>query len=432
MNGLTPFRLALSVASIAALISCGGSGSVTTTGGGQGPSLTLPMESERPEPETSLAQAEAGEPVSRVTDFLLDFATRSTRLGRFATSPVVRIVEGTGERERALTIYAVALINRVLPYDQHLTFGPDAPPGVAGQWRESLPGVPDGEIFVEFTPGKTNAADPNSGAVAHLSSESEYNTDRERWEYKEIRAAGVEVVREYFRDWNDRVAMRVLLHEFGHVLGLEGHPDRERFSPTVMNSIDLEIDGALPSIDTAALQALYTRLGEVTFPEDLSAASLGPWARDTLHITGALGDVAFGVSHRNGISVPWTEGIEPSSALADNDRLSGTVTWTGSLLGFTSEEQGVTGEAAISVNLATLTGRADFIGLEQWPEADQETGNQWNTGSLGYTIAVGENYLRSTGGDDGIVHGAFYGRGHEGVAGSVERPDLTAAFGAVR
>ena len=45
------------------------------------------------------------------------------------------------------------------------------------------------------------------------------------------------------------------------------------------------------------------------------------------------------------------------------------------------------------------------------------------------TATTGET---SSGGDTGTVNGQFYGTGHEGVAGSVERDDLIAAFGAER
>ena len=53
-------------------------------------------------------------------------------------------------------------------------------------------------------------------------------------------------------------------------------------------------------------------------------------------------------------------------------------------------------------------------------------------GALSYSITVGGNYLRSTGGNDGTVNGRFYGTSHQGLAGVVERDDLTAAFGARR
>ena len=51
-------------------------------------------------------------------------------LARFATPPTVRLATGMDERERTLSIYAIALINRALPYDQHILLGADAPAGV--------------------------------------------------------------------------------------------------------------------------------------------------------------------------------------------------------------------------------------------------------------------------------------------------------------
>ncbi|MCY4394745.1 MAG: hypothetical protein OXC10_06385 [Rhodospirillaceae bacterium] len=97
------------------------------------------------------------------------------------------------------------------------------------------------------------------------------------------------------------------------------------------------------------------------------------------------------------------------------------------------------GGAQVSVNVGTLAGRADFTDLRSWAPEDAAgaldgttPGVQWNTGSLGYTISVSGNFIHSTGGDAGIVAGQFYGRSHQGVAGSLERSDLTAAFGAKR
>lgn len=425
-SGLMP----LLVAGIVTLAGCGGGGggSVTTGGSGQGPVVTMPP----PEPfdtvETSWRRSHDGEPASRVADYLQTHATRNQGSGllRFASPPVVRVAEGASDRERAIAIHAVALINRALPYDRHLTFGPDAPAGVAGQWREGLPHVPDGQIFVEFTPGQTNAYPGYSAAVAHLS----------RDKFEGVRAAGTEMESAYYRVRPDHHAVDVLIHELLHTLGLEEHPDIDRFSPSIMNDTSIRLDGSLPSIDAAGLQALYTRLGAATEPEDLSASSLGAWSRETIHLSGELDDIAFGVRHSNGASMPWTSGSEPSTALEDNSRLSGTATWNGGLLGFTPTLQTVGGNAELSINLGTMDGRADFTELQFWAAGATPgalgTGSRWNTGSLGYTITVGGNYLRSTEGDDGTVNGQFYGTGHEGVAGSVERGDLTAAFGATR
>ena len=56
----------------------------------------------------------------------------------------------------------------------------------------------------------------------------------------------------------------------------------------------------------------------------------------------------------------------------------------------------------------------------------------WGDGDLAYRISVRGNTFRETGGDAGRVTGIFTGRSHEGAAGTLERSDLTAAFGATR
>ena len=180
------------------------------------------------------------------------------------------------------------------------------------------------------------------------------------------------------------------------------------------------------SADAAGILALYMRLGTDTEPEHLSITRLGAWEGETTDLTRSLSQVSFGVRHANEVTMPWTTGVEPAQALADNSRLPGTATRNGDLIGFPPTLDGVQGDAEISVNLGTMNGRADFTGLEN------EDGSTWGDRDLGYAITVGTNYLRSTGGDTGTVNGQFYGPNHEGVGGSVERVDLTAAFGARR
>ena len=390
-----------------------------------------------------------GEPTSRVAEYLGVHAsggpwqagpgyswTHSPGLVRFASPPTVRVADGASDRERAITAYAVALINRALPYEQHLTIGADAPAGVAGQWEQGLPNIPDGQLFVEFVRASPQGGRPGSEALAHQDVETEYDVHQGRWEKKRLRASSVEMDSEFFRGRPDHQAVSVLVHEMLHSLGLQGHVDAPAFEDSNMYDAWFRLDGALPAIDAAALQALYTRLGEETEPEDLSPLSLGAWSRETMHLSGEPDDVAFGVRHSNGVSTPWTSGAEPSTTLKDNDRLSGTATWNGGLVGFTPALEAVGGNAELSVNLGTMDGRADFTELQSWAvgtiPGSLGTGSQWNSGSLGYMITVAGNYLRSTGGDDGTVNGQFYGAGHEGVAGSLERDDLTAAFGATR
>ena len=80
-----------------------------------------------------------------------------------------------------------------------------------------------------------------------------------------------------------------------------------------------------------------------------------------------------------------------------------------------------------------MTGRADFTRLETWdgePGAPG-TGAVWNAGRLGYTIAVAGNAFSQTGGDAGTLRGVFFGERHIGMGGTLERQDLTAAFGGI-
>ena len=147
---------------------------------------------------------------------------------------------------------------------------------------------------------------------------------------------------------------------------------------------------------------------------------------------GAGVHAAFGVALRNGYAEPWAYGLSPDSDLVDNSALSGTARWTGTLLGMTPLAASVAGDASIDVDLATLDGTVGFTSLEQWNGAPGEagTGATWLDGDLAYTIAVTGNAFRETGGDAGMLTGIFTGPGHEGAAGTLERADLTAAFGA--
>ena len=113
--------------------------------------------------------------------------------------------------------------------------------------------------------------------------------------------------------------------------------------------------------------------------------------------------------------------------------MTGTATWEGLLLGFTPELATVAGDAEVGVNLEDLTGTADFTDLESWAAdtvpGEAGTGVTWGDGDLAYSIAVTGNTFRQTGGDDGFLTGAFFGESHEGMGGTLEREDLTAAVG---
>ena len=65
-------------------------------------------------------------------------------------------------------------------------------------------------------------------------------------------------------------------------------------------------------------------------------------------------------------------------------------------------------------------------------EAAALSGATWRDGRLTYGIAVRGNTFVQTGGDAGLVTGAFFGPSHEGMGGVLVRDDLSAAFGGKR
>ncbi len=262
-------------------------------GGGGGTDPKTPSESQGPVTPDSVAvsfrMGSEGEAAVRVVDYLRVHASggpwvagpdyefsHSPGLVRFASPPVVRIADTSTGLDRAHILYAVALINRALPFEQHLVIGPDGPESMyrAGDWQRGLPGVPDGNLFVKFTDLALQGSAPDSAALSHNHIISQYDAQQMRDEKKGIRAAAVEMHREAFRSRPSHQIISVLVHEILHGLGLHGHVPCGSYSDSNMCNAWFRLDGAIPAIDAAALQALYTRLGEATEPEELSTASL--------------------------------------------------------------------------------------------------------------------------------------------------------------
>ena len=430
------------------LMACGGGGGVSP--GSLDPPITMPDPGPiDPLPFSPTLITRTGPSAADVTDYLYTHASggpwRSSTdytwshdpgLVRFTSPPTVRMARTATDHERALTQYAIGLINRALPYEHHLRMGADAPTGIAGEWQDGLPNIPDGEIVVEFISGSPQGGRPGSEAISHQNVQTEYDTSQARWEKTSLRAASVEMDRRVFGNRPDHQMISVLVHETLHALGLQGHVSGEDFPDSNMYDAWAPITGGLPAIDAAGLQALYLRLDEKTDPEDVSPDSLGPWSQESSALIGQLGGISFGVTHQNNVSQPWTAGRMPDTDLADNTALRGTVTWEGGLVGFAPDQASVVGGSTLTVNLATLSGRAEFTDLQAWSAGTTPRtlglGSTWGDGTLEYDIAISGNFVRSTGGDDGILSGTFYGPSHEGVAGSLQRSDLTAAFGANR
>ena len=344
----------------------------------------------------------------------------------FPGNPVVRVSRDASDEQYRLVAYAVATLNTVLPRGRRLLMGEAIAP------LDQLKDITDGQIYVEF------------GSVAEFDEYAEDATaDTIGIGGVEVHSdgtirAGFAVVDESHEGPVGHVC--ILLHEFAHALGF-GHVSEENFPTSVLNPEATERDRYRDDyavIDAAAFLA-KTHFRPGTKPGDITKESLGPWNDSSFHLRAGLsfpgGSLAFGVTSYNGLGYSWAAGDTPEAHLEDNRALSDSATWNGALLGRTPGEAAVAGEARISVELSSLDGRADFTDLETWAgriPGDPGSGARWGDGDLGYMIAIDGNVFFETGGDEGTLTGAFVGRSHEGAVGTLERRDLSAAFGATR
>lgn len=100
--------------------------------------------------------------------------------------------------------------------------------------------------------------------------------------------------------------------------------------------------------------------------------------------------------------------------------------WTGTLAGLTPAGETVLGSVRLQVDLDTLAGDLRFDQLTL------DDGAAWNDGDLDYGVRMIENRFVRTSGDAGTIDGRFYGSQHQVMGGTLERQDLTAAFGGKR
>ena len=377
-----------------------------------------------------------------VIAYLLAFES-PTRPGvsTFADAPIIRLAEGTSAEFMDYAARAVQLINSALPSEARLQIGTAAP--------SQSDAVPDGQIFVGFIDGSWPSRFPSEHlgttisdehAAPKMSAHVWLNVERIRMAAEQMGAHVPEVTFE-------RAMLDILAHELLHALGLDGgHVSFDQYPHSILNNSPIPTffgtrendDGdILYPIDREGLLAAYSSLSLGD-----SALELGAWGNEATHIRGEMvieapGSVVhFGAAHRNGLTQPWALGPIPTTNLNDNEALTGTATWDGHLLGFTPAVETVAGSARLNVDLVTLDGALAFTDLEWWAAGaapgDVGTGQKWGDGSLAYRLDVRGNTFIQTGGDAGLVTGAFFGESHEAMGGTLERDDLTAAFGGKR
>ena len=351
-----------------------------------------------------------------------------TGLASFRTPPIVQVAPGASERQRELTEIAVKIINTALPYDRRLrissSYTSEQEGTISVHFGTEAEEDPDSEYR------QLGEARPNFWFIDQLDPETQTYRVSERGAI----SGEVTIYADEFQGAvdNDQARIAVIVHELLHTLGLLGHiSEASTFETILTEELDLPLGPfIIGDLDRHALLAVYSKLQPGLQPEDLTAASLGSWSTVSTHLRGEFevpgGSAAFGAAYSNGLSQPWASGPRPSVNLAANTSLSGTATWRGAVLGFTPSADKVIGDTRLVLRLSSLAGELEFTGLEDL------NGNTWRDGDLVYSVAVEDNFFTHTGGDSGVVRGVFVGSGHEGMAGVLERSDLSAGFGGKR
>ena len=396
----------------------------------------LPVVDRSPELDVRYGRLDDGAGTQTLRDYFAEFfsdaASRyladpnvQNRALRFRTAPEVRIIGRPTERDIQEAVAAVQLVNAALPEAVKLRFGPSMPDTSFqdASGTTNVQKVPDDMIAVEFWDASSAYETDGSRTQGTSYASNDFRQDGS------IRASYVRIgIESAGPTAPTRQEMAgTIAHELVHALGIYGHVDPFRFR-SLMNHFGSK--GILWPTDREALRFLYGRVQ----PGDLRPFAFGSWASESLHIHGNGPYVGFGIVMRNGYAEPWAYGDLPDRNLRDNRALSGSVSWTGTLLGLTPLAASVRGDARISVDLGTMTGLADFTRIETWTATPGTagTGTMWGDGDLNYSISVRDNTFRDAGGDLGRLTGTFMGINHEGAGGTLVRADLTAAFGATR
>ncbi len=368
-------------------------------------------------------------------------------LKAFRLKRTVRVVEGATVAMMDQTVRAVQLINAALPREGRFRFD-DAP--VPMEFVERLeafckgfvcerPGVPLGHVWVQFAPAEVWLGPEKAKEKPHVSGQTVLNGSIRNLDAGSLSSwAG--------RVWVDPVRatgetrLLVLVHELLHTLG-RGHADAGRFSGSVMRPVSDSIRRGeiLYPLDRAALLAAYRMLRPSATRSEI-AQGLESWEDTSTHVAGELGggggDARFGAGLRNGLARPWASGSAPRTGAVENGSLSGSIVWSGRVLGFTREGEVAAGAAELTIRPDTLDGALRLTALESWPGRQPPgaagTGTPLREADATYRVVVRGNRFVADGGAAGQVTGALFGEFHEGMGGVIESDGLVAGFGGRR
>ena len=333
--------------------------------------------------------------------------------------PVIRPVVGTSDEVLGSLVLAVDAMNAWLPYDQHIRIGEPV-----SQFNPDPAQVPAGEIHVKEATAPIPGRDPVTLGLAR----SWPTPDQNYWR------AGTIQLTPRLQFESRELIFTTLLHEILHTMGLYGHLDQQLFPESIMNPT-VEYPEYLPVVDGLTLLMGYTQLQPGSSAAEIATTDLGSWAENAPALAGSLDACTchFWADLIGGHAVTWFDGEAPGMFVQDLG-LTGTATWDGKMVGWTTGQEAVWSDMTLDVDLGSydgisLDGQVEFNRIAFYP-----SGTQWGSGELAYDIGVsgGYPYFRSENTSVGYVFGTFHGPNLDGALGTLEHPELTGAFGGAR
>ena len=199
----------------------------------------------------------------------------------------------------------------------------------------------------------------------------------------------------------------VFIHEMIHALGLWGHV------PSGQYGLDELMD------NRAMLSRKVKEHHYLSLVHHYDPNYLDGWNGDYELLRGDTGDVGYEVWLMND-SLAWPiYGFGQVWSGAHPRELGGSASWRGGLVGYTSGRRFVEGTSALDYEFRADRLSANFTwdggGAADYPRVETST--------------LGTIYAKDA---MGTMHGLFLGDDHEYVSGSLDRTDITAAFGAER
>lgn len=407
------------------LTACGG-------GGGSGGSLaqpTMPPGNVAPIPDhtppmpdprvpVELNNEDFGYSTEYIQSAMQSYAAQSGNWAPMVQPPVIRPAVGTSNEVLGALVLAVNAMNAWLPYDQHIRIGEPI-----AQFTRDPRQVATGDILLGESSLPLPDLSPDTLGYAQGDPTANGNYLR----------AGTIVLTHVLQSYPLETMINVLMHEMLHTMGMFGHLDPNTFPDSIMHARVGE-NSYLPTVDGLTLLMGYTQLRPGANAPEINAADLGPWAEDTPALAGSLEACAcvFGADLIGGHAVSWFS-LEPPEMFVQNLGPTGTASWVGKMVGWTTDQEAVWSDMNLDVSLdsfdgTSLDGQVAFDNISLY-----ESGTQWGDGALAYNIDVANIYFLSRPDNpEGYVFGFFGGPSLEGAVGTLEHPELTGAFGGSR